>query len=377
MLAQRKRICGKEQNLNGGLQNWLSTLQRSPFFRHHFSKSTALFPRLLCVGRMRVDMHDNVRWGPGGTRGYATTVFTTSCQSWASSSDKHANSSSTPTLPLPAVTTFRLLRNSCFAWSFLQILPFSPCSTCNSQASWRNWLWWWWWRWVTRALPYWRLVKRSWANKKEKKPVQRWKIVSKPATCKFTPFLRRCRVACESERHSTQESGRHLLKKNAKWRLKRLRPLWPLHRTRRWLATSCDRYCRTANQRSLIVKKTLFKYATSFHEMENFPWCASPRAFQRYQIWEASPMLIKMTNALKCGQLCCCARYLKSTPRRPPHQRWHISMLWPSSATSAFLPAISPLWKCTFWFLCACVTPCFFLFSFADLSFVNFFLSSS
>ena len=213
MLAQRKRICGKEQNLNGGLQNWLSTFQRSPFFRHHFSKSTTLFPRLLCVGRMRVDMHDNVRWGPGGTRGCATTVFTTSCQSWASSSDKHANSSSTPTLPLPAVTTFRLLRNSCFAWSFLQILPFSPCSTCNSQASWRNWLWWWWWRWVTRALPYWRLVKRSWANKKEKKPVQRWKIVSKPATCKFTPFPRRCRVACESERHSTQESGRHLLKK--------------------------------------------------------------------------------------------------------------------------------------------------------------------
>ena len=35
--------------------------------------------------------------------------------------------------------------------------------------------------------------------------------MSKPATCKFTPFLRRCRVACEPERHSTQESGRHLL----------------------------------------------------------------------------------------------------------------------------------------------------------------------
>ena len=43
--------------------------------------------------------------------------------------------------------------------------------------------------------------------------------MSKPAICKFTPFLRRCRVACEPERHSTQESGRHLLrckKKNAK-----------------------------------------------------------------------------------------------------------------------------------------------------------------
>ena len=37
-------------------------------------------------------------------------------------------------------------------------------------------------------------------------------------------------------------------------------------------------------QRSLIVNKMLFKYDTSFHEMENFPWCASPRAFQRYQI---------------------------------------------------------------------------------------------
>ena len=41
--------------------------------------------------------------------------------------------------------------------------------------------------------------------------------MSKPATCKFTPFLHRCRVACEPERHSTQESGRHLQKKkNAK-----------------------------------------------------------------------------------------------------------------------------------------------------------------
>ena len=148
--------------------------------------------------------------------------------------------------------------------------------------------------------------------KKKKKPVQRWKIVSKPSTCKFTLFLHRCRVACEPERHSTQESGRQ----TQKWPLKRLRPLWPLHRTRRWLATSCDRYCRTANQRSLIVKKTLFKYATSFHEMENFPWCASPRALQRYQIWEASPMLIKMANVLKYGQLCCCAPYLlKESPR--------------------------------------------------------------
>ena len=40
--------------------------------------------------------------------------------------------------------------------------------------------------------------------------------MSKPATCKFTPFLRRCRVACEPERHSTQESGCHLSQKNAK-----------------------------------------------------------------------------------------------------------------------------------------------------------------
>ena len=140
-----------------------------------------------------------------------------------------------------------------------------------------------WWQWVTRALPYWRQVKQSWANKKEKKRTCRWKILSKPATCEFTPFLPRCRVACKPERHAsdaTQESGRqcYVAKKNAKMTL---RPLWLLHRTRRWLATSCDRYCRTANQRSLIVKKTLFKYATSFHEMENFPWCASPRAFQR------------------------------------------------------------------------------------------------
>ena len=62
--------------------------------------------------------------------------------------------------------------------------------------------------------------------------------------------------------------------------------------------------------------------------MENFPWCASPRAFQRYQISEASPMLIKMTNVLKCGQLCCCAPYLFITctshlnhtrPQNAPH----------------------------------------------------------
>ena len=37
--------------------------------------------------------------------------------------------------------------------------------------------------------------------------------MSKPATCKFTPFLRRCRVVCEPVRHSIQESGRHLLQK--------------------------------------------------------------------------------------------------------------------------------------------------------------------
>ena len=175
MLAQRKRICGKvtEQNLNWGLQNWLSTLQRSPFFRHHFSKSTlnsALFPRLLCVGRMRVDM---TMYGEGQAVRVATPSRS-STTSWASSSDKHAilklivNTNAT-TASSDSVRTFLLLRNlrSCFA--FLQILPFSPCTTCNSQASWRNWLWWWWWRWVTRAFPYWRLVKRSWANKKEKK----------------------------------------------------------------------------------------------------------------------------------------------------------------------------------------------------------------
>ena len=168
MLAERKRMCGKvtEQNLNWGLQNWLSTLQRSPFFRHHFSKSTlnsALFPRLLCVGRMRVDM---TMYGEGQAVRVATPSRSSTTSS-ASSSDKHA------ILKLlvntNAVRTFGLLRNSCFASSFLQILPFSPCTTCNSQASWRNWLWWWWWRWVTRALPYWKLVKRSWANKKEKK----------------------------------------------------------------------------------------------------------------------------------------------------------------------------------------------------------------
>ena len=173
MLAQRKRICGKvtEQNLNWGLQNWLSTLQRSPFFQHHFSKSTlksALFPRLLCVGRMRVDM---TMYGDGQAVRVATPSWS-STTSWASSSDKQAilkplvNTNAT-TASSDSVRTFLLLRNSCFA--FLQILLFSPCTTCNRQASWRNWLWWWWWRWVTRALPYWRLVNRSWANKKEKK----------------------------------------------------------------------------------------------------------------------------------------------------------------------------------------------------------------
>ena len=167
MLAQRKRICGKvrEQNLNWGLQNWLSTVQRSPFFRHHFSKSTlnsALFPRLLCVGRMRVDM---TMYGEGLAVRVATPSrsFTTS---WASSSDN-------PQTPR------QHQRYHCQEWQcqnfstssqlVLQILPFSPCTTCNSQASCRNWLWWWWWRWVTGALPHWRLVKRSWANKKEKK----------------------------------------------------------------------------------------------------------------------------------------------------------------------------------------------------------------
>ena len=121
MLAQRKGICGKvtEQNLNWGLQNWLSTLQRSPFFRHHFSKNTlnlALFPPLLCVGRMRVDM---TMYGEGQTVRVAAPSRS-STTSWASSSDKHAilkllvNTNAT-TASSDSVRTFRLLRNSCFA----------------------------------------------------------------------------------------------------------------------------------------------------------------------------------------------------------------------------------------------------------------------
>ena len=119
MHAQRKRICGKvtEQNLNWGLQNWLSTLQRSPFFRHHFSKSTlnsALFPQLLCVGRMRVDM---TMYGEGQAVRVATPSrsSTTSSSSWASSSEKHAvlkllvNTNAT-TASSDSVRTFRLLR---------------------------------------------------------------------------------------------------------------------------------------------------------------------------------------------------------------------------------------------------------------------------
>ena len=86
MLAQRKRICGEvtEQNLiKLGLAKLTFDSSRSPFFRHHFSKSTlnsALFPRLLCVGRMRVDM---TMYGEGQAIRSSTT-------SWASSSDKHA-----------------------------------------------------------------------------------------------------------------------------------------------------------------------------------------------------------------------------------------------------------------------------------------------
>ena len=172
MLVQRKHICGTftEQNLNWGLQSWLSTLQRSPFFRHYFRKSTlnsASFPPPLCVGRMRVDM---TMYGEGQAVRVATPSRS-STSSWASSSDNHAilkllvNINAT-TASSDSVRTFRLLRSSCFTSFFLQILPFSPCT--NSRASWRNWLWWWWWRWVTRALPYWRLVTWTWVNIKEK-----------------------------------------------------------------------------------------------------------------------------------------------------------------------------------------------------------------
>ena len=121
MLVQRKRISGKvtEQNLDWGLQNWLSTLQRLPFFRHHFSKSTlnsAFLPRLLCVGRMRVDM---TMYGEGQAVRVATPSRS-STTSWASSSEKHAilnllvNTNAT-TVSSDSVRTFRLLRNSCFA----------------------------------------------------------------------------------------------------------------------------------------------------------------------------------------------------------------------------------------------------------------------
>ena len=194
-----------------------------------------------------------------------------------------SNSSSTPTLPLPAVTVSELFyffatRASLFFKFFrfrhvphVIVKPVGATdSDSDSDDDDDKWLE------LFHTEDQWSEAEQI---KQKKKPVQRWKIVSKPATCKFTPFLRRCGVACEPERHSNQESGGHLLPKTQKWRLKRLRPLWPLHRTRRWLVISCDRYCRTANRRPLIVKKTLFKYATSFHEMENFPWCASPRAF--------------------------------------------------------------------------------------------------
>ena len=175
MLAQKKCIRGKvtEQNLNWGLQNWLSTLQRSPFFRHHFSKSTlksALFSRQLCVGRMRVDM---TMYGEGQAIRVATPSRS-STTSWASSSDKHAilkllvNTNAT-TASSDSVRTFRLLRNSCFVFfkffRFRHVLHVivKPVGATDSDDDevWR--------RWVTRALPYWRLVKRSWANKKEKK----------------------------------------------------------------------------------------------------------------------------------------------------------------------------------------------------------------
>ena len=95
--------------------------------------------------------------------------------------------------------------------------------------------------------------------------------MSKPATCKFTPFLLRCRVACEPERHYTQESGRHLLQKNAKMMVETVETVVAAAPYTALIGHKCDRCCRTANQRSLIVKKTLFKCATSFHEMENFP----------------------------------------------------------------------------------------------------------
>ena len=222
--ARTEEVCPRKSyraEFKLGLQNWLSTLQRSPFFRHHFSKSTlksALFPRQLCVGRMRVDM---TIYGEGQAVRVATPSRS-STTSWASSSDKHAilkllvNTNAT-TASSDSVRTFRLLRNSCFVFfKFFRVrhvlhVIVKPVGATDSDDDevWR--------RWVTRALPYWRLVKRSWAKKKEKKPVQRWKIVSKPATCKFTPFIRRCRVACEPERHSTpQESGRHLLQKKKK-----------------------------------------------------------------------------------------------------------------------------------------------------------------
>ena len=84
----------------------------------HFVNSphSALFPRLLCVERMRVDMtmYDERQAVRVATPSRSSTT------SWASSSDKHAilkllvNTNAT-TASSDSVRTFRLLRNSCFA----------------------------------------------------------------------------------------------------------------------------------------------------------------------------------------------------------------------------------------------------------------------
>ena len=97
-----------------GLQTWLSTLQRSSFFRHHFSKSTlnsALFPPLLCVGRMRVDLTMSVRgWAYAWLRHHGLPQLLGLPPATSMLSSNSLVNTNTTTASSDSVRTFRLLR---------------------------------------------------------------------------------------------------------------------------------------------------------------------------------------------------------------------------------------------------------------------------
>ena len=98
-------------------------------------------------------------------------------------------------------------------------------------------------------------------------------------------------------------------KKTQKWRLKRLRPLWPLHRTRCWLATSCDRHCRIPGQpisARWLWRRRYSNMPPPFTKWKTFPGAphqqrSNDTKINLRGIANANQNDERFTRALRCG----------------------------------------------------------------------------